>query len=77
MSPVNSTSARCQNGAKSGVWLDWFDEMAKKTVIKKLVKKLPIGENIANAVASDDKPIEAELVDTVAIEPKKDMNNLK
>ena len=65
-----------QSGAKSGVWLDWFDEMAKKTVIKKLVKKLPIGENIANAVASDDKPIEAEIVDTVAIDTKKDMNNL-
>lgn len=52
-----------QKGAKpTGVWADWFDEMAKKTAIKKLVKKLPIGEDIANAVAADDKPIEAEIV---------------
>jgi len=63
-----------QNGAKSGVWLSWFEEMAKKTVIKKLVKKLPIGEDIANVVAADDKPIEVEVVETV--ETKKDMNNL-
>lgn len=63
-----------QNGAKSGVWLDWFDEMAKKTVIKKLVKKLPIGEQIANAVANDDKPIEVEVIESD--EPKKDMSNL-
>jgi len=66
-----------QNGVKSGVWLEWFDEMAKKTVIKKLVKKLPIGENIANAVANDDKPIEVELIETNEIENKSnDMNKL-
>lgn len=65
-----------QNGAKSGVWLDWFDEMAKKTVIKKLVKKLPIGENIANAVANDDKPIEAEVIESEHDDIKKDMNQL-
>ena len=63
-----------QNGAKSGVWLDWFDEMAKKTVIKKLVKKLPIGEQIANAVANDDKPIEVEVIESG--DSKKDMNDL-
>jgi len=53
-----------QRGDKpTGVWADWFDEMAKKTVIKKLVKKLPIGEDIANVVAVDDKPIESEVIE--------------
>ena len=52
-----------QKGNKpTGVWADWFDEMAQKTVIKKLVKKLPMGEEIANVVEADDKPIEAEIV---------------
>ena len=52
-----------QKGAKpTGVWADWFDEMATKTVIKKLVKKLPMGEDIANIVDADDKPIEAEII---------------
>lgn len=61
-----------QNGAKpSGVWAEWFDEMAQKTVIKKLVKKLPMGEEIANVVETDDKPIEAEIVKD---ETKKEVN---
>jgi len=64
-----------QKGAKpTGVWADWFDEMAKKTVIKKLVKKLPIGEDIANVVAVDDKPIEADVVDSN--NTKIDLNSL-
>jgi len=65
-----------QSGAKSGVWLDWFDEMAKKTVIKKLVKKLPIGENIANAVANDDNPIEVEIIENEIENKVPDMNKL-
>jgi recombination protein RecT len=53
-----------QKGATpSGVWKDWFNEMALKTVIKKLVKKLPMGEDIALVVEKDDKPIEGEIVE--------------
>jgi len=60
-----------QKGEKpTGIWADWFDEMAQKTVIKKLVKKLPMGEEIANVVDADDKPIEAEIVK----EEKKDVD---
>ena len=52
-----------QSDKASGVWLDWYDRMALKTVIKKLVKKLPLGEEgIAQALFVDDKPIEAEIV---------------
>jgi recombination protein RecT len=51
-----------QRGAKpTGVWADWFDEMATKTVIKKLVKKLPIGEDVANVIEVDDKHIDVEI----------------
>jgi len=66
-----------QSGAKSGVWLEWFDEMAKKTVIKKLVKKLPIGEQIADVVAADDKPIEAEIIEQTIDNKKSGMDGLK
>lgn len=65
-----------QNGTKSGVWLDWYDEMSLKTVSKKLVKKLPIGEQIADVVAADDKPIEADVIEIENNAPKKDMNSL-
>lgn len=47
-----------QSEKPSGVWAQWFDEMALKTVTKKLVKKLPIGEEMAYAVNVDDKEIE-------------------
>jgi len=59
-----------QKGDKpSGVWAEWFDRMALKTVIKKLVKKLPLGEEqIARATIVDDKPIEADFE-----EPKQEM----
>lgn len=38
--------------SKSCIWNDWFDEMARKTVIKRLVKYLPKTkyENIAKAI---------------------------
>lgn len=47
-----------QNGKASGVWLQWFEEMALKTVSKKLCKKLPMGEQMAYLVNVDDKTIE-------------------
>ena len=64
-----------QKGAKpTGVWAEWFDEMATKTVIKKLVKKLPIGEDVANVVEVDDKPIDVEVED--AKKPDVDLNEM-
>ena len=53
----------------TGVWAEWFNEMAQKTVIKKLVKQLPLGEDIANVIDADDKPID------VKVEEKKDDTN--
>lgn len=47
-----------QSEKPSGVWLQWYEEMSLKTVAKKLVKKLPIGEEMAYAVNVDDKEIE-------------------
>ena len=59
-----------QKGTKpTGVWAEWFNEMAQKTVIKKLVKQLPLGEDIANVIDADDKPID------VKVEEKKDDTN--
>lgn len=53
-----------QSGAKpSGVWAEWFDEMASKTVLKKLIKTLPIGEEMAKVLDGDDKPINAEIIE--------------
>jgi len=62
-----------QKGVKpSGVWADWYDEMASKTVIKKLIKKLPIGEDVAEVVVKDDVVIEAQTIEM----PKKEVVNV-
>jgi recombination protein RecT len=46
-----------QKGAKpTGVWLDWYAEMAKKSAIKKLAKLLPLSDTRASlAMAVDDR----------------------
>lgn len=71
-------SSNQKGNEPSGVWKDWFNEMALKTVIKKLVKKLPMGEEIMQVVEQDDKPIELE--GKISEEPKKevpvDLNSL-
>ncbi len=51
--------------------------MALKTVSKKLSKTLPIGEDIANAIAIDDKTIDAEIVPSAIENKATDMNNVK
>ena len=60
----------------TGIWADWWDEMSLKTVLKKLVKKLPIGEDISSALAVDDKAIEAEIVDSSKEEVITSLNDI-
>ena len=43
---VKATSA-----ARSGPWIDWYEEMARKTAVKKLFKLLPATETMAYAVS--------------------------
>lgn len=66
-------SSNQKSNKPTGVWADWYDEMATKTVIKKLVKKLPMGEDVAKVVEVDDKPIEVEIENE---KPKVNLNEL-
>lgn len=38
----------------SGPWVDSWDEMAKKTVVKRLMKSLPITDDVARVIEADD-----------------------
>ncbi len=66
-----------QGEKESGIWAEWYDRMALKTVVKKLVKKLPLGEEgVARATFIDDKPIEAEFEETKSRQNTADLNSI-
>lgn len=39
----------------SGPWVTWWDEMARKTAIRRLAKRLPLSTDLDGALASDDE----------------------
>lgn len=52
----------------SGPWSTWYGEMAKKSVIRRLSKKLPMSTDLDIAVAADDTLYEP--IQTAATEPE-------
>lgn len=38
----------------NGPWKDWYDEMAKKTVIRRLSKRLPMSTDLVDVIQRDD-----------------------
>jgi len=50
---VNKVRASSRSG-KSGPWQQWFSEMGKKTVLRRLCKTLPMALEFAEALESED-----------------------
>jgi recombination protein RecT len=46
---------RVSQAKNAGPWKDWWGEMARKTVIRRLAKRLPLSTIAANAVAIDEE----------------------
>ena len=40
--------------AKSGPWVSWWDEMARKTVLRRLAKRLPMSSDLDDLIRRDD-----------------------
>lgn len=55
MSKQEIDQVRESSRAKSGgPWSSWYGEMAKKTVLRRLAKRLPMSTDLEHAVAADD-----------------------
>jgi len=50
MSRADIDKVKATSAAKSGPWVDWYEEMARKTVVKKLFKLLPVTDRMSLAV---------------------------
>lgn len=46
---------RVSKSSKTGPWVNWWGEMAKKTVFKRLAKWLPLSSELQDAVEMDDQ----------------------
>lgn len=74
MSRAEIEKVRAQSKAgQSGPWVSHFDEMAKKTVIRRLFKFLPVSIEISRAVGLDEQaeaglPQDNPLTDSVTID---------
>lgn len=44
---------KASRGANAGPWVQWWDEMAKKTVIRRLSKRLPMSSDLDSMVRDD------------------------
>jgi len=58
-------------------WTKWFDQMAKKTVIHRIAKRLPKNDAINSVVTIDDEPNFQQAVNVTPSEPKDSLSRLR
>ncbi len=63
---AKKTSQAFRSGNDSP-WKDWFDEMAKKTVLRDLLKYAPKSAEVSQAIAHDGAVIKAETTDDTMV----------
>lgn len=61
MPKVEIDKVRAVSRAKdSGPWVEWYGEMAKKSAVRRLIKRLPLSTDIEAALAVDDETYDFE-----------------
>ncbi len=49
----------------SGPWVQWYEEMAKKTVVRRLSKRLPVSTDLQTTIESDDQFYQVKEVEEI------------
>lgn len=62
-------SASQKNDKPAGVWQNWYDEQAKKTVIRNLAKRLPMSADDIERLMREDETNEPRFKDVTPEEP--------
>ena len=68
----------CRKVAKSqNVWSQWYDQMAKKTILKRMAKLLPKSDALNTVLKMDDETNYREPVNVTPSEPKDSLSRLR
>lgn len=51
---------KVSRAANDGPWVDWWDQMAKKTVIRRLAKRLPMSSDLDDLIRRDDELVDLD-----------------
>lgn len=54
----------------SGPWKDWWDEMARKTVLRRLAKRLPMSTDLVEVFQRDDEHYDIAAADRAPAKPQ-------
>jgi recombination protein RecT len=54
---------RSSKSPNDGPWVNWYPEMCRKSVLRRLIKYLPVSVNIAKAVSLDNNDTNEEVYD--------------
>lgn len=65
---IDTIKAASRAGARSGPWTQWFGEMAKKTVLRRLCKTLPQSAEPMHRAAILDEAADANVMQSMVIE---------
>lgn len=62
---------KSSRSAANGPWVTWFEQMAKKSAIRRLAKRLPSSTDLDTALSDDDR---AEFVDVQPAKPQQEID---
>lgn len=64
---------KVSRAANNGPWVSWFGEMARKTVMRRLSKRLPMSTDLEDEIFSRDETMRTDLrpVQTIEAEPSR------